>query len=467
MAAFDLIDLAQRARAAGKSAVQFVQECFEDSTAVVRFPGASGGSVTVPTPNVSVANGPGRPQLAGGLPGLNNIPGGRPVTTGDAGTDAILFALVRAAILERDKDKALALQMLQNLKSPIGNISQKGQNATTQLVAGLVSGLTQAEALFLVMKALATVYGLNFRTAVFMVMSQAGKTFQWQLNNTALPNLQRIAVMVVCIVLAAAQAFSMTMDAVRREMEVMVPDIYAIRAESNSYANCAGLISTIAVIIIIIIVSIVMTTVGVATAGAGTAVTVAVITTAIMGASAASIAAAITAVFAAGATADEVVRAGFEIFRGRIVVFQEAVCRGWALAVRRRPPLVDLVRALHRVLGLTADQIANSLRKAGLDFGTIASALTDEFGRDAGMLARAFRAAGAGMHDAAVALKNAGFSALDTGRALKDEYSANRADQVQTELTNVGYRADEVANAIRDLFRSAADTARSIIGGFR
>lgn len=60
MAQIDLIGLAQRARDAGKSAAQFVRECFEDLTPAARqMPGAPGGSINVPTPNVSVASGPG------------------------------------------------------------------------------------------------------------------------------------------------------------------------------------------------------------------------------------------------------------------------------------------------------------------------------------------------------------------------------------------------------------------------
>jgi hypothetical protein len=296
------------------------------------------------------------------------------------------------------------------------------------------------------------VFGLYFRAAVFMVLSQAGRTFNWQLNNTALPAIQKIADFSLKVIFAGKQAFSMSQDGVRRELEVMATNVIAHNSELNSYAAAGNVISVV-VIIIIIIIAIIAT---VFTGG----------TAAVLLVSVAVIAASIAVAFNSGASADTVVRAGLELFRNRARDLAEAVCKGWYQANNQRPPLRDLVKALHRLLSLTADQITDHLLKSNVAFGTIADALIAEFGRDANMLARAFKAAGAGARDVALALKNEGFSVSETGSALKDVFGSNN-DQLKTELQNAGYGLDQITQFLSNLSQQAHNTVESIINNFR
>jgi hypothetical protein len=129
--------------------------------------------------------------------------------------------------------------------------------------------------------------------------------------------------------------------------------------------------------------------------------------------------------------------------------------------------LGDFVHAVAEVLGLSAEKIAVLIHsKFGVDLANIANALIAEFGRDPNLLARAFREVHAGAGAAAVALRGTGCSSLDVARALKDVFGQGR-DQVASELVNAGFNASDVASALSNLFQSAGDAVRSFVSGLR
>jgi hypothetical protein len=444
MAKIDLNAVAEWARNAGKSAAEFVRECFEVSN-VAQTPSPA-GPIPIPYPNVSAVGRVGGPQLAGIAPKFPGLPGGNPSTEDNAAIFQDMLQVVRATITGQKADRQLASS--ERLKDPSGKMGQI-QNQIE------LWNLTQDEALLQLLVSLRVVYALTFRKAFVLVLSQAGQTFRWQLSNTSIPNQMQIADFVVRVLRAAQRAFSMAGGAVRSELEYLAANALALGSEASSYAAQASILGTVITIIIVII----AITVNIFTVGSGGT------SMAVVNASVAVIAAAIATVFSTGATAEVVVRALLSLFPSRVGDIAEAVCRGWLLA-GVRPALGAIVRALLQVLGFTAEQIAVLLRKTtSLDFATIAGALVAEFGRDANLLARAFRAAGAGARDIATALRNAGFSAVDTGRAIKDELGLN-SDQVAAELRNAGFSAEDVTQAIANLFRNAADAARSIISNF-
>jgi hypothetical protein len=356
-----------------------------------------------------------------------------------------------------------------------------------QLAAGIRDGAESA--LEELVRALQGAYALDFRSALLTVLCQAQATFRWQ-QREGRARQEQIANFV----------FRLTRGAMRT---------FGTSAQIAAQAILQAATTVVAILAVAIPIIVSILTFG--AAGSGIQNVLAAVCTA----GETVIRTALTTAFAAGFSTAAVVAAGSDFLQRRGETWAVTVVDAWRNAPVR-PGLSSLVRALREVPGLTADRLADVLvrwlcggaavvgagdvaialnsvfgrdpvggfvhavrgvlglsaeaiaglikDKFGLDLGGIANALVAEFGRDPNLIARAFKAVRAGAHDAAVALRNAGCSAAETGRALKDEFALGR-DQVTTELTNAGFGASEVAQAVSSLFQAAGSAVQSFVQG--
>lgn len=431
MATIDLTPIAQRARAAGKDTAQFIHDCFEESPTIAVTPSPA-GPIPVPYPNIAMARHP------AGLA----LPGGQDAATARAeqAADEATLAAFRAALTERAAFRRIS----------------------------------QAEALFELLTALREAYGLDAYAAMEGVLLQAQHTFGWQANEIG-ARREQMADFVFHTARAAMLAFALTAQA-------LAPALLRV----------AAVISVVGLVILVVVIAIF-------SFGAGGAAAVGVFAAARVAGRAVVVAALALAFLSnyigVSDMTTKIVAIGAELGH-RAEDWADIVCEAWRTAQGRLATLADLVRALHTTLWLNAEQIATAIDKqCGLSRDAIADAIILEFGRDAGLLARALKAAhatpndiatllkaklgtdagtiaqalkdlGEGAGTIAAALKAAGYSAVEAARALKDRLGLD-AEAMARALLDVHYAIADIVNALTGVCQMSHANAIKIINSIR
>lgn len=430
MATIDLNYIAQRAKAAGKNPEQFVQECFEEVPHQSRTPIGGTGPTHLPPPVFTV------PQRFGGLPQLGRPAGAPGVLAAvshpeDAEACELLLQLFRLAIRERHDDRLIHKSLEQQSAVVKGNLAASLEEVR----------YTQERALQELMAALLNVYAISVAPALELVLRKSQALFQWQQG---------------------------VVGAMREQMArfVYLLGVVTMRVSSISAQKISDILGWVALRVECILTVLIPVIICILSYGLSGTIPVRVITSAIS-AAAATIRSAIVTALSAGVSITLILHSGLEVMGVRILDWAERTCEAWLLS-RVGTPLTDLVRELHRTLGLAADWIAERILHPAIGgaltvgVSDLMNALALEYGRDAKLLAHALKAARVWIRDIAIALKNAGFSALETGRALKDEFGLNR-DQITTELRSIGFFAEDVMRAVLELFKEHVNRETNVI----
>lgn len=451
MARVDFAAVAERARAAGRSVEQFVAECFEEvaGRAATALPIA-----TLPSTGPSLAPTARRTlDLTGARPPSTSLP-----AVQSASIDALLIALLRASIRESAVERSLALERLRAY-----NASRRQFNDAFEDIETWAA--TQEDAFHELLVALRRAWGLGIKPALVHVAQAARKAFGWisqRVGQVAVAVRERIARVVYWLFRASMRAYGMT-----------------AQSAAPVFFEVATTVTVIAIVVVAVVVA-------VFTFGAATVVVS--VFAAMVVATAAVLAVVLTAAFAAGLDVDAIVGAGGAL---GAIAWAEHVGKAWRAATRR-PDLVTLARALATGLHLTAEQMAVVLKSAcARSVGEIADALIAVFGRDAGQLARALKAAQASANEIAgllksrlaadasaiaqalksagfdasavvAALKSAAFSATDAARAVKAAFASSATD-VARALRGAQYAVQDVIAAIVAAFGMALAAAASLV----
>jgi hypothetical protein len=400
----DLTVVAQRARAAGRSAEQFVRACFEGDPAIVRTP-APGGPVPVPYPNVAVA------RRSGGLPDVQKASSPQSGAFGligaagreyEAALEYMIIAAGRALTGNWDEHLALTAAMLDSLKDARAPIGKSLGNFE----------MSRREAFRQVVTALRSEYGVDARTALEVLLRQAQRTFGWPRREVGVA-LQAVLI-VVEITVVIVQA-------------VMI--VFGLSAEGIALMAVRVVLAVIGTVVVVFLAVIAVSSYGTAPIARGAL--------ALIAGTAAEpvIVRALSILLTVGVVVSAIVQIEIELMGRGPETWAGMVCEAWRTAEVRTISLVGLVTELSVSLQLVElEKVNRMLAKLQADLNQVADVITAVFGRDPGPLARALRAAHA--------------SWIEIATLIRAKLGSDVAT-IARELKNLGADAHEVSVAIQ------------------